>query len=329
MEYLQSDSSTGSEQPIAATALRITAFTEMMSSADFAPIGVELLDLFTARYDADIRFIGQQKSLATKGMPYTSCSQQKLNTLRNKIESTGLSGHSFRLCGTDETPLKAQFLPMLHMTCSGRVVDDVEYPFYHIDLAVAPSEATDMSFLSEVDRILRCLPIRAGFEGYSFAKPPAHGNSISRLPPAFLRFRTVTIADWLMPLEMLYHSKSAEFYLGKYTPGLPDVGWRTRVGGEFAARLGKRPDHPAVRVEQAGETKIVTAGDAPIWGDINAGDDISAYRAAAAYLAPAMASRHVRIKRAPSYDAHDAQRRELGEAYLDRFLGTATQGSTI
>ncbi|WP_417257266.1 hypothetical protein [Celeribacter halophilus] len=199
--------------------------------------------------------------------------------------------------------------------------------------------------IARLHQIMDGVPLVAGVCGYGFAMAPGDFGQY-KLPPAHLRFRTALMAQMellsrevrydapFVQMRRLYQRRDAkgatipEAELFDYETGLPDIGWRTYLGADLSARVDAqegRETKLAALIAQGGAMeeraghRVVTASPAPVWGDLNAGESITGYIAARAYLEPALASRSIRLLSAPCHDTSDKDRMREAEAYVDRF----------
>jgi len=195
------------------------------------------------------------------------------------------------------------------------------------------------NLMDHVDVALEGVPVLAGYIGYGFAPRPLGVNYASFAPPAHLRYRCALMMDPVPFSPLVRHDQAfvtmrrleqeraakgqsiGEANRFDYVPGLPDVGWRTYIGGVFRDRLAvtAKPPGPDVTIDDRGTFTTVTAGLAPIWGDLNLNEDFSAYKAAFAHLEPAMSDWNMRVRTAPGYSINDKERLRQAKAYVDRF----------
>ncbi|MGR3466770.1 MAG: hypothetical protein ACU0CI_02750 [Shimia sp.] len=234
-----------------------------------------------------------------------------------------------------EGPSRLPFLRASHLPVPADLRADYS-PFSGIAIDLPAEHPRGLPTLEAVDRILRTLPTFAGSMGLGFSMANPHNLSFRSLPSAHLRYRCALMSDdhpfsrvvrysepWVISRRERQRARAhpaviPEDQLFDYTPGLPDVGWRTYVGGDFRARLeGTAPS--GLDVQTHGGLMVLTAGPAPIWGDLNADEDISLYRQAYGFLEPALASREARVLHAPGYSKRDTNAVRDAEAYVDRF----------
>ncbi len=153
-----------------------------------------------------------------------------------------------------------------------------------------PESQTNVAFADAIVEEIKDLPIICGVMGFGFFLPPYKNSLAFMLGQASQCYRaaieiTPKMVDQGIQREgSYYHWKPAE------EPGIADIGWRTLVGKDFLPRLPALPEETfkaaGVTVDEFANFTSFTAGSAPIWGDINAGETIKAYREVAAYLKP-------------------------------------------
>ncbi|RVV98317.1 hypothetical protein EKE94_05145 [Mesobaculum littorinae] len=322
-EFLYRDTTQASDQKVGAPILRITALTDPLDGATLAGPGGELLDLFLTQFGADVAFVAKGPTTGrSRASRLTKATDKRIGELRAILRDGGVEKFGLRIYGPDDTGFGRPLAPYASIAHMIAETDAGVTPYAQIDFALPPEGEASQRFLHDSDEVLRRLPLRAGVQGLGFAGTPVEGSLMFLYPPAFRRYRAAVIADWRIPSALVFHNPNATQVHGDYTAGLPDIGWRTYVGPEFSERLQGRPRHPEVTVEQAGAATVVTAGAAPIWGDLNTGEDIGPFRAAARFLEPALASRGRRIREAPCYVNGNPEREALAADYLDRFKGS-------
>lgn len=168
-----------------------------------------------------------------------------------------------------------------------------EYDFLMVELSV-PHDAADRlpGFAEAVTAAAKTMPVICGVMGFGFYVPVANESLILAMPKAYARYRTA-IEFMLDGPESGLRIEDGGFPWDEYEglePGIADIGWRTFVGAEYLPRLpdlaDELKDAPGVTLEQRDGLAVITAGAAPIWGDVNMGEDIAPYRAVAAALRP-------------------------------------------
>ncbi|CEJ13641.1 hypothetical protein BN1110_03964 [bacterium YEK0313] len=158
-----------------------------------------------------------------------------------------------------------------------------------LELAL-PIDAGNIGFAMDMLDALGGAPVIWGVMGYGFFVPPYKRSLAFMLGQASRRYRTA-IEIWVKMVDEGIR-REGSYYRWKEgeEPGIGDVGWHTLVGREFWPRLPADLDSQAaaarVAVTRGPDVLTLTAGPRPIWGDVQAGEDIAAYRAAAALLRP-------------------------------------------
>jgi hypothetical protein len=109
--------------------------------------------------------------------------------------------------------------------------------------------------------------------------------------------RLETVLDTLIGREV---ERFNERNQGNARPGIPDIGWKTVIGGEFLAEIDQAAlaRIEGVTLRPLGTGVEITIGDAPRWGDVNTGEDVSTYAAVCRALAPIQASKAM-LRRSP------------------------------
>ncbi|SFB50082.1 Protein of unknown function [Rhizobium sp. NFR07] len=161
--------------------------------------------------------------------------------------------------------------------------------FHFLDIALPEDTASIVEFADFVTAELLNAPVITGVMGMGFFLP-YHKDSLKFLLggkveryKAALEITPDMVYDGIRTEGSSYRWKTGEL------PGIADIGWRTLIGAGFWPRL---PDIAQLRsgsdiaVEKSERVLCVTAGERPIWGDVEAGDNIDAYRSVASYLAP-------------------------------------------
>lgn len=161
-----------------------------------------------------------------------------------------------------------------------------------LELATSTETADLWSFADEIRDVMMATPVLAGVQGFGFFLPPHLEERRNYLPATLNRYRAAVEITGQMVLDGI-RIEGSKFRYDKHPdvrPGLPDIGWRTFVGQAFLQRLPnmERTLEPAadVDVEGTDAVKMIQAGSAPIWGDVAAGEDLSAFEAVAAALKP-------------------------------------------
>ena len=300
--------------PIAVPAFRICfALSKTITDPDNAAAIATITRSFIDHYSDAIGFVAINKSgnRPAKLTQPTAAKMKKVDELLHEglTEKMGL-----RLYGPDTGPLGKPAAPFLsvHQDWTLHTI---------LELALPWDSAAAMTLAETVDQALRATQVTVGFMGFGFFSAPVQGLDDRHLPAAHERFRAAFLGRWATHPEVFFWRKNVDERLGGYRAGLPDLGWRSYVGDPFRERLKDPADDldPNVVIETTDNMTVVTVGSAPMWGDVNAGEDISAYRAAHAYLLPAMADRSVLRGAILGSAGSSPQRADVIDSYLDRF----------
>ncbi|WP_150130080.1 DUF3396 domain-containing protein [Sinorhizobium sp. RAC02] len=160
--------------------------------------------------------------------------------------------------------------------------------------------------------------------GMGFFLPPYKSSLAFMLGRSIGRYRTGIDISPSMVTDGLRREGSAHRWKEDEQPGIPDLGWKTFIGREFWPRI---PDvavalkaEPDITVEELDNALVITAGDRPIWGDVDQGEDISAYYTVAKHLSPI--AYPVEAGKAFMFggDTYDAGHVARVEAYLTRYM---------
>ncbi len=299
--------------PIAVPAFRICfALSKTITDPDNAAAIATITRSFIDHYGDAIGFVAINKS-GIRPAKLTQPTAAKMKKVDELLQEGLTEKMGLRLYGPDTGPLAAPAEPFLsvHQSWTIQTILEIALPWEH---------AATLALADKVDQALRSVHVSVGFMGYGFFSAPVNGLEDRYLPPAHERFRAASLGRWATHPEVYFWRKIVDERLGGYRAGLPDMGWRTYVGDPFRERL-KDPANdldPSVVIEQTDRMTVVTAGPQPIWGDVNAGEDISAYRSAYSYLLPAMADRSV-LRSILGGAGSSPQRADMIDSYLDRF----------
>lgn len=299
--------------PIALPAFRACAALEgSLSDESNQACASAMFEAFMASFAAEIAYtVTAAKS--GKGGKLVKPTDAKITALRQIIADGFTKKSGFRLYGPDTNALGKPALPFLSIT-------QVNPLLILIEAAVPTDHPQTASFAQTADLALRLGNMMAGYQGFGFFKSPISGLQDRYLPDASARFRTAIMNEWMSNPACTQWSKVWEQNKGAYQAGITELGWRTYVGNIFTDRITGTPA-PTLTVEDLPKMKVVTAGPAPIWGDVNADEDITAYKDAYAYLAPAFTSRDMlRRSTLGGIPSFDPGRADVVDGYLDRFL---------
>ena len=208
-----------------------------------------------------------------------------------------------------------------------------EYRVNFLDISVPDDITRAVPFADSATEIIREIPVIACIMGFGFYLPQALESLEDWMPRGFERYRTAI--EFMVSGATMGIRKTGQGYRwdkspelepdapADLQPGIPDIGWRTIVGAEFLDRL---PDlksalatTPEVSVHSTPGMAVLTAGEQPIWGDVVAGEDISAYQAVAKTLAPVRYPLDVAYGSLFGNQYYDPQGRARIRAYLSRF----------
>lgn len=197
-----------------------------------------------------------------------------------------------------------------------------------IEVTLSPVRV-DTALADDLARCLTGMPLLCGLQSLGFYLPSALRSLARHLPQSFPRYRAAVelVIDDDHGLRRLETARGQP--VGAYADfpdalgGLPDLGWRTFVGAPYRSRLAPLAAtefHGAVTVEDRAGILTLTAGAAPVWGDVNDGEDIGAYQSIAAYLRPVMVD--LRVARRSMFGGKETSvdDRETLERYLTRLL---------
>lgn len=161
--------------------------------------------------------------------------------------------------------------------------------FHFLDIALPEDTAAIVEFADFVTAELLNAPVITGVMGMGFFLP-YHNSSLKFLLGGKVeRYRAAIEITLDMAYDGIRTEGSAYRWKAGELPGIADIGWRTLVGAEFWDRLPdpeRLPSGSDVTIEKSAGVLCLTAGEGPIWGDVEADEDISAYQAVASYLAP-------------------------------------------
>lgn len=313
------------DEPIALPCFRIGFVLDgMLDQQANRDTAAAMLNLFDASFGGQLAFM----ALGGAGGQSSKLRKFSENTLKDWLAliAEGMPKNSgLRLYGTDQNPLGVPFMPFFSL-------DQDRHPLTRIQICIPWQYDRLSPFSDGIDAIAREAQVRFGYQGFGFARSPVSGFQDRWLPPAFRRFRSTVMGDVLGHEAVLFYSKPYatmrrldQQRKGEkaekpwdYEPGIPDMGWRTYVGRAFMDRLAGTA-RPGVTVDKNDRMMIVTAGSAPIWGDLNQSEDISAWKAAHDFLRPAYASKNVLRAFTLDCDPANPTSVEAVEQYLNRF----------
>jgi len=300
---------------IAQPAFRTLAYVDGSLNDPVNAAGVAaLFDLFTHTFGDQIAWVavGDHKN----NMRPKKASQDNLTWLRDWLGTPDKTNPSSgRINGAVDEALEEVTVPHFRVD---------EYYFLMIEMSV-PDDAEDLvAFADAATEILKTLPVISAVMGMGFYLPVANESLIWNFPRTTPRYKTAI--EFMLPAPSGGIRKTPSgFPWHKHPelkPGIADVGWRTFVGAEYFERLpdlAAVQDTPEVALNQLDSMATITAGAAPIWGDVNTGEDISAYRAVAKALAPVRYPLKVALGSLFGSQGADPDGVDRIEAYLNRY----------
>lgn len=300
---------------IAQPAFRVLLYCDGSLNDPANAAGVtRLFDLFLEHYGAEASWIAiadeirqmRPKPLDREGI---SDARRWLNTKNKSFPAT------CRVVGpiSDDTE---------NVTVPAFRVD--EYRLMFLDMSVPADPERAVPFANAATQIIREMPVVASIMGMGFYLPVALESLKHYLPRGFRRYRAAiefTVDSATMGIRKTEEGFRWDQNKG-VEPGIPDIGWRTIVGPEFTSRL---PDLNAVAAkkgvsyDRVGEIAVLTAGSAPIWGDVNQGEDVGPYVAVAKALEPVRYPVEVAIGTLFGDQEFSPEGRDRVASYLSRF----------
>jgi hypothetical protein len=297
--------------PVAEPCFRTLAwFSGSLNDAAFVQFAADLAGWFWRIHGARIGRITVASDLQP-AVPRDPTSET-LADVGRWINDTGKPYSAYlQMEAPEDLDYDAERVPWIHIReGAGMVMAEVCLPF---DLTDLVAQADAQAGLLAREGLICAL------QGMGYFLPPMNRSLKAVMPRATVRYPAAIELQLLDPVDGL-QVEGAAFYWEDHPdlqPGLPDIGWRTMLGARLAARVGKLPDMPAVVVTENPLT--LTAGPAPIWGDVNRAEDISAYRAVAAALATIAMPRAVTDSRYFAGNPDDSDHMDRLDAYLARF----------
>ncbi len=301
-------------EAVAVPAFRSAAVLDgLLNVPDTKAAVLGLFDLFVSRFGGNIGYMALDKAGASAAAKLVKCTPDKLVELRATLDGEMTKLLRLRLFGAKVAPMSAPNLPFLSILRSAG-------PATAVELSLPANLPDLMDVAGAIDGILRAAPLRSGFQSFGFL--PDVGVAGPMHPAAFRRYRCAVMGEFPTSiLHLSFRTANIAQRDGDYTPGITETGWRTYVGAAFRDRLGNADTLAArgVRVEPLAGMTVVTAGDAPIWGDVNKGDTIAGYQAAHDFLRPAYGERKWLVSFAP-WSNRDPDSTDLSEGYVDRLV---------
>jgi hypothetical protein len=301
------------DSPFAVPAFRTLLYLDGSLNDEVNAAGItRLFDLFFAHFGEDAAWIAIADH--ERKMRPRELTQARIDDARGWINTPDKTfPATCRVVGPLDDDLGAVTVPAFRVD---------EYRVSFVDLSVPDDLERVLPFAEQVTAVIRELPVIAGVMGLGFYLPVALDSLAWYLPRTGLRYRAAirpTVDGGTMGVR-----RTAEGFRWDEQPhvhpGLPDIGWRTIAGLDFLDRLGdlaELDERDDVEVERLPTMTLVTAGERPVWGDVEARDDLAPYRAVARALAPVRYPHEVAI--GSLFGDQEFDRPDLVRAYVDRF----------
>jgi hypothetical protein len=283
-----------------------------MNDAGTSAALLRLFDLFMARY-GHMLFALALRDQGIQPVPQ-AVTDETVGFMRGWLgTTTKVFGASLRANAPPTDDLNAPRMPHLRFDEGNAKV--------LVELAIPHDDRELMGFADAVTAILTSVPLICAVMGMGFHMPSGFDSRAFILPRTTPRYPAAIEILLTNPRDGIALEGSA-FPFKRYPavkPGIADIGWRTIVGAAFMDRLpGLRVDAP-VTLAMVNGMAVLTAGAAPIWGDVNAGEDISAYQAVARALTPVQFPREAALKGFFGGAEGNAEHVDRLDAYLMRF----------
>lgn len=300
---------------IAQPAFRVLLYCDGSLNDPANAAGVtRLFDLFLEHYGADAAWLAiadENRPMRPKPLDEAAIADARtwLNTPDKTFPAT------CRVVGpiSDETE---------NVTVPAFRVD--EYRVMFLDMSVPADAERAIPFADAATQIIREMPVIASIMGMGFYLPVALESLKDYLPRAFARYRAAI--EFTVDSATMGIRKTKEGFRWDQNkdvePGIPDIGWRTIIGPDFTSRLpdlDTLSDAPDVAYDRTGDIAVMTAGPAPVFGDVNRGEDIAPYRTVAKALKPVRYPIEVAVGTLFGDQEYNPEGRDRLEAYLARF----------
>ena len=271
-------------------AFRVLAYLPgSMNDAANSAVLLGLFNLFIERY-AHVLFALALRDAGIAPVPQ-AVTPATLAKTRQWLKTTSkVFGATLRANAPPTDELNAPHIPHLRFDEANQKV--------LIELAIPHDAPSLLDFAHAATEFLLRAPLICAVMGMGFHMPSGLDSRCFILPRMTARYRTAMEILLTNPRDGIALEGSAFRYASssEVKPGIADIGWRTFVGAVFMERLPGLAVAPPATLQMTGGTAVLTAGDAPIWGDVQAGEDISAYQAVARALAPIGFPREVALK---------------------------------
>lgn len=312
-DYLRRDG-----DAIATPAFRVIAYWDV-DKADIAT-AQNIIDLFITHYGAGLEWM--RYADAKKDSRGKAVNNDTLATGLSWLAAQSHPEFMFRLNGPVDDETDEVGIPQLRLEQVDRV-----FQGNRMALEISVPLAGFEEFIEPLTGMLKTTPLTYGVMGFGFYMPAANESLINYLPQSMARYRTALELQFDSGLPGLKrpeegagrHWDSKPKLLG----GIPDIGWRTFVGNEYLPRLpdiANAPFPDDVIVQSGKHMMVLTAGSAPIWGDVNRSENIAAYSAIAQALIPIAPPREIAYGNFFGDLTGDFEACERLDAYFSRLL---------
>lgn len=309
-------------RPIAQPAFRILAYIDgsLNDAPDKAAAGA-LLELFLQHYQTQLAWVVLSSGRAkTPKAP----SEKTLAPVRAWIEGSGKTLYEgFRMNGPFSEALDAVTVPHINIF--------EHHNLWVVEMSVPHDDPRVTGFAQAASEVLANVNVRSAVMGMGFYQPQALSSLVRELPLGFGRYRCAIEIQVTGPMSGIRREHSP-FPYEKYShisPGIADLGWMVIVGAPFLERIADQPhpQHAGLELRKRSGQMVLTAGASPIWGDVNTGEDIGAYQAMAAYLAPIRYHPELAYRSLFASVTSDPEGRDRVDGYLERFDVHSPPGS--
>lgn len=160
-----------------------------------------------------------------------------------------------------------------------------------LQIELPPEDAGLVAFSDDILKILADVPVLWGAMGFGMYQPTSIDSLIWMLPRVTPRYACAIEVQPDFAQSFLRRRPTMEDLRLQRERVLtvPDLGWKTLIGSAFYDRLpdlDALPQTPDVAVDRLKAFTAITAGKSPVWGDVNLGEDIAAFRAVGQALHP-------------------------------------------
>lgn len=192
-----------------------------------------------------------------------------------------------------------------------------------IQIELPPDFPDPVAFSEAFTALLAEAPVTYAAMGYGFYLPAALDSLADNLPRAFARYRCALEFPPENAGRGLLRNQDMAMYRNNpdWQGGIPDIGWRTILGRAYFDRLpdlAAIADIPGARLVRNDRMAVIDAGPAPVWGDVNTGEDVTAFAAVSRALEPVRGDR-AQMQNALFGDSRLPPQSDHFEDWLERF----------